>query len=172
MSLLPFAREDRVRGNAMFSPCGLYRYRLSRWWTEDPERLVNFLMLNPSTADAERTDATLTRCVRFARDWGFDGLFLTNLYAFRATDPRDLWRAADPVGPANDDYILGIAAMSAEIVVAWGAHGAKGDRAATVLAKLREHGHRPRCLRLTKGGQPEHPLRLPANLTPIDFPGA
>lgn len=101
-----------MTGGAHLSACGAYRYALRRTW--DPARpAALFVGLNPSTADAERDDPTTRRCVRFARDWGFGGLLVGNLFAYRATRPRDLRAAAEPVGPENDWWLAALAREAA-----------------------------------------------------------
>lgn len=149
---------------AAISDCGLYRYQLWRAW-DDGLPAVNFLMLNPSTADASEDDPTIKRCLGFARCWGFGRLDVTNLYAYRATDPTRLKAVADPVGPINDQYLRAVAVESALVVCAWGAN-ADPDRAAEVLDMLAACDGKMRHLGLTKAGQPRHPLYLPARLTP------
>jgi len=100
---------------ATLSPCGRYRYRLGRRWAQHRLSLpLLFVMLNPSTADAEQDDATIRRCTTFAVAHGFDAMEVVNLFAFRATDPADLWRAADPVGPDADRHIAEAAARAAQ----------------------------------------------------------
>jgi hypothetical protein len=147
--------------SAVLSPDGKYRYRLDRRWADGPT--VAWVMLNPSTADGTSDDATLTRITRFSRSWGFGALTVVNLYAWRATDPAELWRAADPVGPDTDWHILQ-AVAGHEVVVAWGAHG-KAERIAEVLNLIASStgAGRPHALGLTKTGQPRHPLYLPSN---------
>ena len=95
---------DPAAGAAVLSPCGAYRYLLTRRFGPG-KKLATFVMLNPSTADAERDDATIRKCVGFARSWGCAGLQVVNLFAFRATDPTDLRMADDPVGPENDVWL-------------------------------------------------------------------
>ncbi len=146
---------------AEISECGQYRYALGRQWGDG--QTVAFIMLNPSTADADRDDPTITRCIHFARSWGYGGLVVANLYAYRATDPSELWRTADPVGPENDEHLTRVAAGCALLVAAWGAN-AKPGRIAQVLA-LPGMG-RLHALGLTKAGQPRHPLYLRGDLTP------
>ena len=125
---VPTARPPRPS-----TPPARYRYRLSRTW--DPTGpVVAFVMLNPSTADAEVLDPTVRRCVGFARGWGFGSLEVVNLFAFRATDPRDLLRAAAPVGAANDRAILDAASAADRVVVAWGTRGTHLGRATEVAA--------------------------------------
>ena len=150
---------------AWFSDDRQYRYALLRCldvglFGEGNDRDINFIMLNPSTADETLNDPTITRCIGFARRWQYTSLIVTNLFAFRATDPADMKRAADPVGPENDDYIRRIATNCAAVVLAWGVHGVYQDRAASVLRLLNDAGVQPHCLGMTKAGHPKHPLYL------------
>lgn len=155
---------------ARLSSCGRYRYTLSRRWGMKGRPLL-WVMLNPSTADAEQDDATIRRVTRFSQNWGYPGLVVCNLFAWRATDPRELLRVApndDVVGPRNDYWLGRSAATCGCVVVAWGAYGAQHSaRVGEVLHLLRK---RPLyCLGHTKNFQPAHPLRLPADtpLTPF-----
>ena len=143
---------------ALFDASARYRYCLWRRWSAGGT--VAFVMLNPSTADAERDDPTIRRCAGFARAWGFGGMTVVNLFALRATDPARLRRARDPVGRDNDRHIAAAAAGARMVVVAWGVHGDLAGRDRTVLALL--VGRRPRCLGVTSGGHPRHPLYLAA----------
>lgn len=122
-----------------------------------------FVGLNPSTADETQDDPTIRRCIAFAKSWGYAGLCMTNLFAFRATDPKDMMVAADPVGPENDGYLLALAGDTGVIVAAWGANGTHLGRDADVC-KLLPVLH---CLALTKDGHPGHPLYLRKTLTPV-----
>lgn len=151
---------------AVISPCGLYRYRLTRQWGPRPP--VNFILLNPSTADAIRPDPTMTRCVNYARAWGRDGIVITNLFAFRSSDPKDLRSAPDPIGSLNDLDLITCAHNSCLIVCGWGADPFAQEQARRVKSMLRERGYanKTHVLRLTKSGAPGHPLYLPKNLTP------
>lgn len=145
---------------AVISPCGRYRYRLDRRWAAGPP--IVWIMLNPSTADSSTDDPTIRRIRAFSQVWGFGALTVVNLYAWRATDPRELWQALDPVGPENDRY-LAEAVSGVEVVAAWGAN-ARPDRITEVLA-LPGMG-RVQALKVTKAGQPRHPLYLRSDLTP------
>ena len=152
------------------SMCGCYRYQLRRSWDElwgSGTGTVNFIMLNPSTADATRDDPTIRRCVGFARSWGYCALAVTNLYAFRATNPRELTFVADPVGPENDAHIDAVALASHLVVCAWGARG--GKRGSIIRDRLSSLGIKPKVIRVTKNGDPQHPLYLPADLVPFPF---
>ncbi|ARX81571.1 hypothetical protein SMD44_00969 [Streptomyces alboflavus] len=156
---------QRPLGSAILSDCERYRYLLGREWAVGPTAV--FVMLNPSTADALRDDPTIRRCLRYAQDWGCGALMVANLYAWRATEPADLWLADDPVGPENDAHLYAAAAIAAEsggpLVGAWGAN-ARPDRIAAVLAL--PGMDRLTALAVTKAGQPKHPLYLKADLTP------
>jgi hypothetical protein len=149
---------------------GAYRYTLSRSW-EEGHGTVNVVMLNPSTATHEVDDPTIRRCTEFARRWGYRRLVVTNLFAYRATDPRELWRAADPVGPENDWHLGYCVRHEAErVVLAWGANGVYLGRDKAVLALLAQHwplcAEPVQCFGVTKGGQPRHPLYVAA-ATPL-----
>ncbi len=152
---------------ALFSADGRYRYRLSRRWDRRGQT-VAFCLLNPSTADAERDDATIRRCIGFARAWGYGGVEVVNLFALRATRPETLQRATDPVGPENDRHIARAVRRADTVVIAWGAHGALRGRHAEVLALLGRPA-RLRCFGWTRSRQPRHPLYLPhgARLRPV-----
>lgn len=144
-----------------------YRYALWRIW-ERERPAVMFIGLNPSTADATLDDPTLVRCMGFARDWGYGGVYTANLFAFRATDPRDMKRADAPVGPDNDRVIGELAGKVDKVVAAWGNDGAWMDRAQAVRALLPEL----HFLRMNRSGQPAHPLYLPKGLVPRIWPRA
>lgn len=140
-----------------------YRYLLGRAWA--PGAHVVFVMLNPSTADAMKDDATIRRCKGFARRWSCGSLQVVNLFAYRARDPKELLTLEDPVGPENDRFIQHALKMADWVVCAWGAHPMAKDRASAVLKLIRDAGFNP--LRIgppTKSGQPRHPLYLRADL--------
>lgn len=158
--------QSQLASGAHFSRCRRFRYALWRQWDAAGPQLM-FIGLNPSTADAKRDDPTIRRCIRFARDWGYGSLVVTNLFAFRTAYPAELKAAADPVGPRNDQWIRRMAAKSDTIVAAWGNHGSWLGRSERVGRML---SGRLYCLRLTAAGQPAHPLYLPADLEPIEWP--
>ncbi len=150
---------------ARFSPCRCWRYLLWRRW-DAARPAANFLMLNPSTADETRLDPTCTRARRYAERWGYGALIVTNVFAWRATDPRRMLAARDPVGPENDRAIVAAAREAALVVCAWGNHGAERGRSAEVRALLESAGVAPHALRVNAGGEPAHPLYLAAALRP------
>lgn len=146
---------------AIISACGTYRYRLERTWSDGPK--VAFIMLNPSTADAEKDDPTIRRCVSFAKSWGFGGLIVGNLFALRATDPMTLYEDAEPIGTDNDAHLRAIALCSERIVCAWGTHGRLYDRARHVIELLKLAHDDLFALTVTAKGQPGHPLYVAAS---------
>lgn len=158
-----FALSGETMG-AEFSPCEVYRFALWRYWNwTSYDRVCTFIGLNPSTADESNDDPTVRRCISFAKQWGFDGLYMLNLYAFRATDPRKMKAAADPVGDGNDEAIARFANRSGMVVCAWGKH-ATPERAAAVLKLLTVPTF---CLRLNGDQSPRHPLYVANGTAPI-----
>lgn len=147
-----------VDSGARFDKERRYRYALWRTWGLHTKKHVNFVMLNPSTADETVLDPTVTRCMNFAYDWGYDGAYVTNIFAIRSTDPKLLYSTPDPVGPANDRFIGETANFCDLVVVAWGAHGKLKDRGFSVAGLLDRFY--PQCFGLTKAGHPKHPLYL------------
>jgi hypothetical protein len=160
--------RGEVDREAVISDCGQYRYELTRSWGAG--RLVNFVMLNPSTADGTRDDPTVRRCLAFARSWGFDAVVVSNLFALRATQPEQLWQSPDPVGPDNDSWIACCAGVSDMVICAWGNLGRYRDRAAAVR-RLLEAENKPKihCLGCTMALQPRHPLYLAASISPLPW---
>lgn len=158
MSVYP---EGGAHRSAVISDDQRYRYRLTRYWDYHRPTL-SFLMLNPSTADGEEDDMTIMKCVKYARRWGYGGLMVCNLYAWRATDPRGLLTAPDPVGPQNDQFLTLMFSMASAartaIVAAWGGN-AKPERVAQVLALpgARDHLY---ALAVNQDGSPKHPLYI------------
>ena len=157
--------DDIVKG-ALLSPCGVYRYRLWRRWDKDLMPIA-FVMLNPSTADAEEDDATIRRCIGFARTWSYGGIEVVNLFAYRTTDPRELRKARkDIVGLYNDASIQTAVKLSALVVCAWG-NNSPTNRGEDVLRLLRDAGVKPLALAVTMRDQPGHPLRLAKTTLPF-----
>lgn len=152
--------------SAIISDNGLYRYELRRKFLAG-QGLCCFVMLNPSTADAEQDDATVRRCVAFAKSWGHGELVVVNLFAFRSTNPKNLFKAADPVGPENMAHLSSAALSSRAVVCAWGVHGSFKSQGLNVLRRLNDLGVTPLALARTKSGHPSHPLYLPKDLMPV-----
>lgn len=152
---------------ATFSPCGTYRYALTRGPLNRP---AVFVMLNPSTADAFSADPTIRRCLGFARSWGYDGLIVVNAFALRSTDPSALRIHPDPVGPDNDAVLASlVGSTTGPVVVAWGVHAELHGRAGRMLQLIAEAGMEPLCLGTTQGGHPRHPLYIRGDTVPVPY---
>jgi len=140
---------------------GEYRYRLWRIW-DDSLPLLGWIMLNPSTADADVDDPTIRKCIGFSKRWGWGGIMVTNLFALRATNPKELIGHEDPVGPHNDTFLLAEARACLVTIAAWGTRGSLNGREDQVRTLLEEGDVSPlEHLRLTKAGCPGHPLYIP-----------
>ena len=148
---------------AIISDCGQYRYLLTRSWAPKHGALF-FVMLNPSRADADLDDPTIRRCIGFAQREGKGGILVANLFAFRATKPEDMKRAADPFGPRNDRVLEAVGQKSVQfespIICAWGSHGGLLDADKRSIAILRATGAKLLCFGTTDAGMPRHPLYL------------
>jgi hypothetical protein len=149
---LGLALEEAGEPRGRFSPCRRYRYELWRRWAPGPYCM--FIGLNPSTADEESEDPTVRRCMGFARSWGCGALCMTNLFAFRATDPEVMKWEPEPVGADNDATLVRLAAGAGIVVAAWGVHGSHLGRAAVVAALIQGL----QCLGRNLDGSPKHPL--------------
>ncbi|WP_448604716.1 DUF1643 domain-containing protein [Thermoleptolyngbya sp.] len=148
---------------ATFDPSGRYRYTLWRVWEFAAPR-VAFVMLNPSTADADQNDPTIRRCIGLAKAWGYGGLEVVNLFAYRATRPQDLRQVDNPVGEAGDRPLITAAERADQIILAWGNWGSLHERDRTVRALLSDYPLY--CLGLTQRQQPRHPLYVPRGTIP------
>lgn len=151
---------------ATYSDCERYRYSLTREWEPDKGR-VAFVMLNPSTATEVQNDPTVERCERRARALGFGAFRVCNIFAWRATDPRDMRAAQDPVGPGNDAAIIAAADWADTLVCAWGTHGEHLNRGPAVEVLLRQTGAPLTHLGLSKAGHPKHPLYISYSVQPV-----
>lgn len=153
---------------ARFDPARRYRYRLWRRWAKGPALL--WIMLNPSTADERVLDPTLRRCIDYTRRWGFPAMEIGNLYAFRATKPKDLWTVDDPVGPENFEVLEALVCSAAKVIVGWGGN-AKPDVLEQISTLFEEHRVRPFCVGKSEDtGQPYHPLYQPKDAELIPWP--
>ncbi len=152
-----FEQMAEVLKSAKLSDCGKYRFSLSRTWDEKLPK-VAFVGLNPSTADAEKDDPTIRKCVGFARRLGFGGIVMLNLYTYRATKPADLWKA-QKAGVAvigeGAPAVRSRAAQCEMVIGCWGKHGIKRQQ------DFMEYFGRPIfCLGKNSDGTPCHPLML------------
>ncbi len=159
-----------MQRGAQFDPTGRYRYTLWRQWDPNGDRIA-FVMLNPSTADAECDDPTIRRCLGFAQRWGYGYLEVVNLFAYRTPHPQDLQHVTDPVGTETDRYLLEAIHRADRVILAWGNKGAWGDRARQVFQILSDCSP-IYCLGLTRRNEPRHPLYTRADTSPLLFQAA
>ncbi|HEX2925063.1 MAG TPA: DUF1643 domain-containing protein [Ruminiclostridium sp.] len=151
---------------AIIDETGKYRYQLWRIWDET-KPLVLFIMLNPSTADTEEDDPTIRRCMNYARSWDYGGIKVVNLFAYRATNPKELTKVIDPVGIENNKFITMAVQETGTVIAAWGTKGNYLSRQNHLMElELLYNLH---YLELTKDGFPKHPLYLKADLKPIKW---
>jgi len=158
---------------AIFSDCEQYRYRLWREWDRSLPAL-GFVMLNPSTADHQADDPTISRCLHRAIDGKYGRLEVVNLFPLRSTDPDGLLAHPAPLGdlPAvNDAAIMDAIDRCAMVICDWGAHKAAPARAAEVLRIIRMCGRDALLyhLGLNQDGSPKHPLYVAAKTRPRPF---
>jgi len=154
-----------LKADAKLSDCRNYRFALWRTWDES-KPFVMIIGLNPSTADETTDDPTLIRCMNFAKAWGYGGVCMTNLFAYRATDPNKMKLQKDPIGSDNDVWLAKLAKQAGIVVAAWGNDGAYLNRS-TVVKDMLPNLH---CLKMNKSGEPAHPLYLKADLKPFTMP--
>ncbi len=151
-----------MQGGAVIT--GNYRYLLWREWNSNL-KTVSFIMLNPSRADAEINDPTITRCINFARSWGYGRLEVVNLFAYRTSKPSLLKQAVEPIGRDNDRYIVEAVKRSDKVILAWGNHGTWQKQDLYILQLLKTYTHLY-SLGITKKGCPRHPLYLRSAIKP------
>lgn len=161
-----------MNASALISHCGFYRYHLARSWGYG-ERLC-YIMLNPSTADAQQDDATIRICVGRAQRMDMSGIDVVNLFGYRSTEPSRLYEVPRPIsevtdGGKNDAYIEACARSAKMVICAWGRHGILHERGRIVLSALRHWGIQPYALRLNKDSSPAHPLRIGYDQQPFPF---
>lgn len=145
---------------AIFSSDRNYRYALWRRWRNDIPYAL-FIGLNPSTADEDNDDPTIRRCKRFSKDWGYGGMYIVNLFALRATNPKVMLLHDFPVGLENDTWLKYFAYNAGVIVCAWGTYGGHKQRDQQVMDLLANYDLM--CFGITKNGKPKHPLYIAAN---------
>ena len=150
--------------DATVSDNQLYRYQLTRIWdTSLP--LVMFICLNPSTADHNNDDPTILKCINYASKWGYGGLVMGNLFAYRATEPLDMRKAKDPIGPLNNHHLKLMSNQVDKIVCGWGNHGKHLGRDEEVISMF----DKLYAMKINITGSPAHPLYLKQSLSPISF---
>lgn len=173
----PLTLVPSPESTADISSCGAYRYRLTRTWDSHLDAL-GWVMLNPSTADASLDDPTIRRCMGFARAGGYGGITVTNLFAWRATNPADLLDPPDVFGPRNVATLEWLFRDHRTVVAAWGAkfkdvrrRRGEPDHPKMIRAMAGRHAANLMCLGTTADGSPKHPLYVPAAQPFIPWPG-
>jgi hypothetical protein len=163
------ASGDLFMGRAaIVSGDGKYRYLLHRVWDAGKPRAL-FVMLNPSTADAEIDDPTIRSCIRLSKSWGYGSFEVVNLYAFRATDPRALAREPFPVGPDNSGAQDAAIERCDVVICAWGAHEIDTALARDLYDRATLHHPVCYCLGTTKSGAPKHPLYIATGAPLVEY---
>ena len=154
-----------MKKSAIISECQNYRYSLERIWDET-KPIIGFIGLNPSTADDVEDDSTIHKCIKFAELWGAGGICMTNLFAYRATNPADMMDQENPVGSENDSYLAALPGKTSKIVACWGNNGVHNDRANRIKDLLKGDLF---CLAINKTGEPIHPLYVKGTTDLIPF---
>lgn len=164
---------------AVLSDDGRYRYWLSRPGAPlDGTGLVVFVMLNPSTADASVNDATIARCVGYARRWGHARVGVVNIWPRRSRFPDDLaldrWPDDPDADAENARWVNRAVALADRTIVAWGMHaervaGLRGRPPALDYIEDRARVVGVECLGMTGNGSPRHPLYLKADARPVPW---
>lgn len=158
-----------AKREAVISECGKYRYLLLRTWDHTLPRCL-YVMLNPSTADADIDDPTIRSCIRLAKEKGFGGLAVVNLYAWRATDPKNLpAKQSEAMGSSNLRAIETAVSQCTTVICAWGAHPYAARNVAGALDIIRLYQHTPYCFGVTQSGAPKHPLYIKSGTPLIPF---
>ncbi len=180
-----------INRETIFSPCRGYRYTLWRQWVKhegdlktppfdgelkpvghsdwNSPKFVQFIGLNPSTADETNDDPTIRRCIQFAKDFGAGAFCMTNIFAWRDTDPSGMKKVSSPIGQDNDDHLIQIGKGAMIIIAAWGTHGSHMYRGIKVKRLFSEAGLTLHCLGRNSDQSPKHPLYLAKNLRPVVF---
>jgi len=165
-----------TESGALFDETRKWRYTL--WRRFKPgcpvSRMCAFIGLNPSIADEHENDRTVSRCIEFSRDWGFDGLVMLNLFSWCATDPEDMFRAADPVGPRGNEVLQTVPRQVGRVVCAWGVNACDKRLGPHVMRPLLVRGWLTGLpdvclLQRTKSGHPQHPLYIKRTTVPLPF---
>ena len=151
-----------MKQEAVISKCSKYRYSLSREWNKDKKKVL-FIMLNPSKADDKIDDPTVKRCICFAKNWGFGGLMIGNLFAYRTTYPKELFKTKNPIGKDNLKFLKKMIKSSNLTICAW------GNKQGLPPKYLRELTDLYYLKILSDGKTPGHPLRLKKDIKPQKF---
>jgi len=155
-----------IENDAVISDCGKYRYLLRRTWDAKKPRVL-YIMLNPSTADARRDDPTIRSCVRLASGLGYGSMEVVNIFAWRATDPNDLLKVRDTVGPDNETHVRAALGRCDIPICAWGAWPHAQEASTYIRNAIRADRPAAFCFGKTASGAPKHPLYIKSG-TPLE----
>jgi hypothetical protein len=158
---------ESIEKGAIISECKRYRYQLWRIWDRTQPKVL-FIMLNPSTANAEKDDPTIKRCISFAKSWGYGGLYVGNLFAYRSTDPKGLLVAEDIGGTDGLNHWIQMSNLSESVICAWG-NSSLIQKLKPRLELLKTLDKPLFCIQTSKDGTPKHPLYLKMKQKPIPF---
>lgn len=150
--------------DAELSSCRKYRYALWRTWDEDKMKVM-FIGLNPSTANEFKDDPTVTRCISYAKQWGYGGIIMGNIFAYRTSSTDEMKRAEDPIGRENDAWLNRLSEQADIIVAMWGNLGDFRNRSAEVCDMFPDL----MCFSINATDQPHHTRGLPDGITPIPY---
>lgn len=150
---------------ALFSECRQYRYALWRKWDES-KSLIAFVGLNPSTANETEPDNTITRVIGFAKDWGFGGVYMLNLFPFVSTNPDELIECEADKLKTNDSIVRQIGPKCAKIIFAWGNFKQVTPERVKFFLDIFPDGE---ALIMNKNGSPRHPLYVKGDVVPVHF---
>ena len=150
--------QEHIR-EATYSNCRKYRYGLKIVWDKSKPIMV-YCCLNPSTATEMQNDPTIERLERRARQKDFGGMWMLNIFAYRATEPKDMKSQENPVGTLNDDYISYVVSETGakKIHCGWGNHGLHLDRQKQITELFNQLGVSGLAIKINKNGTPAHPL--------------
>lgn len=158
---------DGIEYGAIFDINSKYRYSLWRAWSAHHPRIV-FILLNPSTANEHKNDPTIRRCMGFARAWNYGSMEVVNLFAYRATDYRELFKVENPIGAENNRFLMQAVERCSTVVFGWGNRGTLLGRDRQVMSLLADRND-VYCLGITKDGQPRHPLYVKWDTSLVPF---
>lgn len=145
-----------INSDACISLDKKFRYWLKRTWDND-KPMVAYLMLNPSYADAHVNDTTINNCIAIAKNNGYGGLHVVNIFAYREPQKGELKSESYPVGTENDFHIKDIFSQVNEIILAYGNPDNKivKERIKEVLGFITNQ--KLKCIEKTKDNYPLHP---------------
>lgn len=162
---------DGLECEATFSDDMAYRLELIWRWSDAP--LLTVWMLNPSTATHEVLDPTVYGLIQRARQWGYGGVRIINLFALRATKPQDMKAHPEPIGAENNGVTRRALRQAFDdgtpVICAWGRHGRHVDREAWALRLADELGIQLTVLALNADGTPQHPLYIARDVRPVPW---